>query len=577
MVHLFGIIICIFLCLQMRLQLVVQHRHHHPHHDAIRKRVRPNSNNSNNDNHDSGNDRDTAASFDRAEGSTKEYFGDGVPVETDGDEVSTALHGTPSWIREYVLWHRQQRALYPGSELFTHPDAPSLLVRTCFGICGGWNDRVGQIPWDVYIANQTHRVLLWHWHRPAPLESWFQPRILDWRVPTTIPDSPYWFPSSTTGAVVPQAYMLRARQRVPNLFAANTTPDKPEEAFFRRDLDSAIRWARSKTSPKVLRHRLLGHLHEYILEEHLRALGETDMIHTTSTFGRLFHIMFRPSVRLQAIMEHRGIVHHHRRNHHHHHHHHPSEHIDDNNNKQQQQKQNNYVAVHCRVRHPKVGQAGSNAHADKKGLPWFAEDGSDRLQAIDTTNRALQCAKTIFWQQQETSLSKPNISLLADSADLVHYYTHDLKNNDTFHAQQKQSSQLAENTAAALVESIQFVHFDDNHRHNNSTSSSSTTTTEERIPETIHLDLQKGRPVSAYDGTFLDFYALLNAKCIVLGVGNFAWLAAKISQPNMSCVYIHQPEAWGSVQRKLQRVPMCPPPYGVDDKRNTKSVRIDIE
>eukprot|EP00977_Amphora_coffeiformis_P018797 scaffold6730_cov198-Amphora_coffeaeformis.AAC.3 len=510
-----------------------------------------------------------------------EFYGDNLPVASDPDVVEAALRGLPPWIVEYVTWHRQQRAAFPGAALWTHPDAPPLLVRTCFGICGGLNDRVGQIPWDLYLANQTGRVLLWHWHRPAPLESWFTPFILDWRVPLL--DLPaqhqqqhqhqsaalLWFPIQRNQKSVNQANMLRARQRIPNLFdTKNTTPpDKPNDAFFGNPLDQALERARSR-APKILRHRLLGHLHEHLLEARLRDVGETDMIHSTPTFGRLFRLLLQPSVRLRDVLDSRGVPYYsndvYNPNN--------SNNDNDNNNNNNNDNNNNnnnvpkgqhpqkyYTAVHCRVRHPKVGQAGSNAHADKQGLPW-QQDGPDRLQAIATANHALHCAQRI---SSSSSSSPTVVALLADSADLVHYYVQELSHNETFRTQQARSSQTAQVTAAKLSRTIQFL------SHTTTTTTTINNNTHDNHPkdemllsrpETIlHLDLQKGHPVEAYDGTFVDFYTLVAAECIVLGVGNFAWLAAKVSQPpDMPCVYLHQPEAWGSVTRKLERVRACP-------------------
>ena len=93
------------------------------------------------------------------------------PVEFDFDPASsTGEHNLPKWVLDYFAWHKRVRQQFPGSALFKDSDAPPILIRTCLGLCGGLNDRLGQLPWDIYLANQTGRVLLIHWHRPAPLE-----------------------------------------------------------------------------------------------------------------------------------------------------------------------------------------------------------------------------------------------------------------------------------------------------------------------------------------------------------------------------------------------------------------------
>ena len=97
----------------------------------------------------------------------------------------------PKWITDYVKWHQEVRAKFPGDELFTNKDAPKLLVRTCLGICGGLHDRLGQLPWDIYLAMRLNRVLLMAWSRPKELEHFLLPPIvndeqtlaIDWTIP----------------------------------------------------------------------------------------------------------------------------------------------------------------------------------------------------------------------------------------------------------------------------------------------------------------------------------------------------------------------------------------------------------
>ena len=73
--------------------------------------------------------------------------------------------------------------------------------------------------------------------------------------------------------------------------------DQPDNNFWKNYFDKAIQRAinnnkeyngSSYANEKILRHRLLGHINENALEDKLRFLGETDMIHTTPTFGKIF-------------------------------------------------------------------------------------------------------------------------------------------------------------------------------------------------------------------------------------------------------------------------------------------------
>lgn len=54
---------------------------------------------------------------------------------------------------------------------------------------------------------------------------------------------------------------------------------------------------------------------------------------------------------------------------------------------------------------------------------------------------------------------------------------------------------------------------------------------------TIHIDLQSGFPAEYYLDTFVDLYLAANARCVSFGVGNFGYLASKIS--GTTCTQVH--------------------------------------
>ena len=37
----------------------------------------------------------------------------------------------PKWIQDYISWHQEMRAKFPGKAIIEDPDAPPVLVRTC--------------------------------------------------------------------------------------------------------------------------------------------------------------------------------------------------------------------------------------------------------------------------------------------------------------------------------------------------------------------------------------------------------------------------------------------------------------
>lgn len=413
----------------------------------------------------------------------------------------------PDWIRNYVAWHKRMRQQFPGKHLFDDPNAPKLLVRTCLGLCGGINDRLGQLPWDLYLANQTNRVLLMHWHRPVSLEHFLIPAgDLDWRVPTDVQG---FFPAKHERTISREGLQV-VRQGIRDMFEGYSSAN-PTIDFWTNDFPVALQRAQTGalSSEKVLRHRLLGHLHETILEDRLRDLGETDMIHGTATFGNIFHLFFQlaPPIQqeLDAIYRSLGL------------------------------QAGAYSAVHCRVRHPKavvglVKGKNENFPADKTGLPW---EGETRQNAINTAVRALRCAQTL----QTNDQSHDPIYFFSDSNDLVRYMSRELY-NATFVQEHKEqfTTSAIETNALGVSHGVKIL-------------------ARPCDEENAHIDRQKGRAKEDYYGTFIDLFLAINARCVTYGIGFYAVFATKIS--HVSCKLLYQEEAWGGSERKRQHVPLC--------------------
>jgi hypothetical protein len=438
-----------------------------------------------------------------------------IPLENFVEEVAThdglipskegPSQKLPQWIQSYLRWHQSVRAQFPGDLLFTDPAAPNLLLRTCLGLCGGLNDRLGQLPWDLYLANQTNRILLLHWHRPVSLESFLIPNELDWTVPKTRSG---FFPSPGS-RIVSRGDMILARD-IPELFA-DFNSEQPTDQFWSTHMDVAINRATAGhyRNHKVLRHRLLGHLNEDQLEVRLRTLGETDMIHWTESFGNIFRMFFRPAAAIQGELN-RVFS-------------------------DLQITAGSYSAVHCRVRHPKASPAhvfvkGKNDAypADKAGLPWI---GETQAFAIATATKALKCAR-----QAAQNLSEPTY-FLSDSNDLVRYIAHELT-----------SSKFVSANATIL-------HADPVHSSALQTVDSMRIVARESSLENAHIDLQKGREPAAYYATFVDLLLAVNARCVTYGIGYYAVLATKIS--GTKCKNLYQEEAWGGSENKRNNTHVC--------------------
>lgn len=250
-------------------------------------------------------------------------------------EEPTLLSDFPDWIQEYVEWHQQVRKSFPGMELFENPKAPPLLVRTCLGLCGGLHDRVGQLPWDLYLAFKTKRVLLMAWQRPKSLENFLIPSgYLNWTIPQ---EAHFGFND-----------MHRVRN-ITELFQGYPE-DGPNDQFFSNDVDKALERANTGVfrNTRILRHRILGHLGEKALEKRIRAIGGAyQNVHESPLFGKIFWLFFKPSKavgqKTKQIMMDLNLI------------------------------PGSYTAVHCRVRHPKAFKFGTVTLGKNPKYPvsWF--------------------------------------------------------------------------------------------------------------------------------------------------------------------------------------------------------------
>lgn len=404
--------------------------------------------------------------------------------DTDSMALQSTPHtdALPAWIRNYIHWHRETLAKYPGDELFDNPDAPNVIIRTCLGLCGGLHDRLGQLPWDLYLANQTNRVLFIKWERPKALENFLVPNEIPWSLPVT--------------KGFEEIRAVRAHKE----FFESYLDDRPEEAFWKTELDASIERANTGEFKdiKVLRHRILGHLDEKVLEQRLRDLGETDMIHWTPSFGHLFWAFFKASRGVQAELD---LVY-----------------------KEFDMSPGHYSAVHCRVRHPKATPSNvyikgkSNSHpADKSGLPWY---GDNRDFAISVATKAVYCARTLLDGVEK----KEPIYFFSDSNDLVRYMAHELTSPIFLKANATLLRNATDVDARKAIAPISLI-------------------AREMTMENAHIDRQKGRDAPAYYGTFVDFLLATNARCVTYGIGYYAIFAVKIS--GISCKLVYQEEEWG--------------------------------
>eukprot|EP00979_Chaetoceros_neogracilis_P018810 scaffold11238_cov297-Chaetoceros_neogracile.AAC.2 len=398
----------------------------------------------------------------------------------------------PKWVQEYISWHQKMRSDFPGQSIITDPNAPPVLVRTCLGLCGGLHDRLGQLPLDLYLANQTKRVLLIKWIKPQPLEEFLIPPSdgIDWVFPSDVEG---WGTKCNTLNLC--AKQVRVQ---PQILGNNVDSKERKSISFQFIVEEGIKQLNGKLKDiKAVTYQILGHLDEDYLEQRLRELGETDMIHGTASFGNIFRKFFQPHPNVQNQI--------------------------DEANKKYCLVPGEYSVCHCRVRHPKAYKTGETfdgkyiANADKLGLPF---EGRFRDLAVDLASRAIQCTATL------PDVDNHPIYFMADESELVRYLTRHLMNATYIseHADWFDDPHSTNSTAKEIM----------SHHH---------VVARDQDIKNAHIDKNKGRPPEEYYGTFVDLYLGIQARCVVFGVGNYALFASKLGGRN--CKMRYAKELWG--------------------------------
>lgn len=94
--------------------------------------------------------------------------------------VKSSIAALPKWLQEYVAWNQNERATKDVKDI-------RFFVVKCIKNedCGGISDRLRVLPFYIFMAARTNRVLCIYWEKPMRLESFLQvPKGgLDWTCP----------------------------------------------------------------------------------------------------------------------------------------------------------------------------------------------------------------------------------------------------------------------------------------------------------------------------------------------------------------------------------------------------------
>lgn len=202
-----------------------------------------------------------------------------------------------------------------------------------------------------------------------------------------------------------------------------------------------------------------------------------------------------------------------------------------------------YDAVHCRVTHPAFWgntRYGSERQAiDSQGAFEFKDD--NKKTAVEVMIHGVQCASrirnTTFPMIDDKSNEKESVYLFSDSHDLIRFMVQNAKNA---------SNQESDDDLVAKVTTLQ----------------SKLRIVGRSDASVVHLlNSNEETPFDAFVSTFVDIYIASYARCLSLGVGNYAFLSAKIKSGDV-CWVRHQvvsdsvSKKWGMVQ-STSEIPTC--------------------
>jgi len=201
----------------------------------------------------------------------------------------------PEWMENYLDWHRETKSqLDPSNWKDT-----KYLILGCFEgykSCGGISDRLKPLPLLAWEAHQSKRILLIWWEKPKPLEEWLVPPShadggVDWTIPSFLKEE-----------ILRDYPMIRKNNGLRTL-----TGWRQRETFRKGNMGQRV-VVYNVQSP------LAGEDHytedQILHSNQFSKIGNTTVSHSPKignsyqdVFHHLFRRLFRPSPRLEKILE----------------------------------------------------------------------------------------------------------------------------------------------------------------------------------------------------------------------------------------------------------------------------------
>lgn len=306
--------------------------------------------------------------------------------------VQPALDALPKWFRDYTQWNHQVTPEgYVQSNFDNNYNSTKYLVLTCLPQdkkCGGLTDRLRALPFFLFAAKRTSRVLCIHWAKPFPLEYFLIPPQggIEWRCPAEL------------GRLLDYTKRARMQPNVPIKVWHTCDPKEVKLKQCNENVFEEITNSDSKfiiTAVKKNSHGRINAMNEvaqrHSYKEIMPRLHNWDC---PDMIGDMFRVMFEPvqplAVQINATMTRLGLV----------------------------EKQ--YVTAHTRSRYPSPA-LGANLEDpfgfDKDG--GYKWEGKLKKHIVDLVLNALHCVH----------LLQPDLPILflADDENTVEFASNGFK------------------------------------------------------------------------------------------------------------------------------------------------------
>jgi hypothetical protein len=412
------------------------------------------------------------------------------------------LASSADWLQEFLT--TQPTATHLQS---LHNPHQKFIVMTChkyqqtkLEACGGFTDRVKLIPYYLWLAQHTNRMLLIHYTKPHALEHFFEPppdpdTSFDWRVPHG------YFQDELL------AYANRTQQEYGN--------------------QRRIVWHNQMMRPEWVETRVIFVNNNLAHAPSLNYLEQVGHVVTSDVQARVFRHLFYPTKALQEQIQATATVH--------------------------QLIPGQYAGVHMRAKYPaKNSNITLNYGVGDKEGGGIRMENSDTQRAIaEIVENAMNCIMTVM-------PDTPIVYVASDSNEPMEYLLKQsiwavaggTTNNFTHPFPKWYSSTLSSSSSSSSLPPAVPV----NNKPWN--------TTQQHAPkvvarldfevEPIHFDSDHGRGPQPQDmyPTFVDLWILAHAKCISQGVGGYSEFASQLTGNFRTCRAIHR--------HKQQGILKCP-------------------